>query len=161
MSEAEHLAQALTSILLEEENGWFVPPLQALEGLSPEQASRSPGKKFNSPWSILRHMTYWMEFILCRLQSEDPKAQLGEDWLPIEDPSNEDAFSIDKARLVRVARELADLVSGWSDAQLKEPFTRSGHNRRQVIMGVVAHNSYHTNEIISMRHMLGYWLEQT
>ncbi|MEL7591777.1 MAG: DinB family protein [Anaerolineaceae bacterium] len=161
MSEAKHLAEALTNILLEEENGWFVTALPALEGLSAEQASRSPGEKFNSPWAVLRHMTYWMEFVLCRLQGNDPKSELGEDWLPIADPANEDALTADKARLAAVARELADLVCTWSDSQLEEPFTKSGHNRRQVIQGVIAHNSYHTNEIISSRHMLGFWLDQT
>lgn len=161
MSEAEHLAEALTSILLEEENGWFVTVLPALEGMSAVQASRSPGEKFNSPWSVLRHMTYWMEFILCRLRGDDPKEKLGEDWLPIADPSDEDALASDKARMATAARELAEIITGWSDALLEESFTKTGHNRRHVIQGVIAHNSYHTNEIISMRHMLGYWLEQT
>ena len=49
MSESEHLAEALTRLLFEEENGWFLPAYQALEGLSAEQAARSPGEKFNSP----------------------------------------------------------------------------------------------------------------
>lgn len=161
MSEAEHLAEALTSILLEEENGWFVPPLQALEGLSAQQASQTPGEKFNSPWAVLRHVIYWMEFIICRLRGDDPRSKLGEDWLPIADPVDEVALAADKARLATVARELADMVCTWSEAQLEESFTKSGHNRRQVVQGVIAHNSYHTNEIISMRHMLGYWLDQT
>lgn len=161
MSEAEHLAEALTSILLDEENGWFVTALPALEGLSAAQASRTPGEKFNSPWAVLRHMTYWMDFILCRLRGDDPKSALGEDWLPITDPADDDALAADKQQLARAARELTAVVCSWSDAQLEEPFTKSGHNRRQVIQGIIAHNSYHTNEILSMRHMLGFWLEQT
>ena len=51
MSESEHLSEALTGLLLEEENGWFLPVFGALEGLSAEQAARSPAEKFNSPWS--------------------------------------------------------------------------------------------------------------
>lgn len=60
MSESEHLAEALTGLLLEEENGWFLPIFQALDGLSAEQAARSPGEKFNSPWGLVRHVNYWM-----------------------------------------------------------------------------------------------------
>ena len=161
MSESEHLAEALTGLLFEEENGWFLPACQVLEGLSAEQAARSPGEKFNSPWAIVRHMTYWMEFIQLRLRGEDPKSNLGEDWLPLQDPANESAWATDKQRLKEVTLQLADTVRAWDDTLLEEPFTKSGHNRRQVIQGVIGHNCYHTNELICSRHMLGFWLEQT
>lgn len=161
MSESEHLAEALTGLLLEEENGWFVSVFPALEGLSAEQAARAPGEKFNSPWAIVRHMTYWMEVIMYRLQDIDARSRLGEDWQLIADPADEEAWVEDKSRLVSVALELADLVKGWDNELLNAPCTKSRHNRRQVIQGVIGHNCYHTNEIISMRHMLGYWLEQT
>ena len=98
---------------------------------------------------------------MCRLRGEDPGETLGEDWLMIDDPANEDDWATDKEQLAAVARELADMVAGWNDELLEELFTKSGHNRRHVIQGVIAHNSYHTNEIICARHMLGYWLEQT
>ncbi|HNR02012.1 MAG TPA: DinB family protein [Anaerolineaceae bacterium] len=161
MSESEHLAEALTRLLFEEENGWFLPAYQALEGLSAEQAARSPGEKFNSPWAIVRHMTYWMEFIQLRLRGEEPKPILGEDWLPLPDPASESAWAADKQRLKEVTLQLAETVRAWDDSLLEEPFSKSGHNRRQVIQGVIGHNCYHTNELICSRHMLGYWLEQT
>ena len=161
MSESEHLADALTRLLLEDENGWFLPVFGALEELNAEQAARSPSEKFNSPWSIVRHMTYWMEVILLRLRGENPKATLGEDWLPLPDPASESAWATDKEHLKEVTLQLADTVRAWDDTLLETPFHTSGHNRRQVIQGVIGHNSYHTNEIICSRHMLGFWLEQT
>jgi uncharacterized damage-inducible protein DinB len=161
MSEAKHLAEALTGFLLEEENGWFLPAVQALEGLSAEQAARSPGEKFNSPWMVLRHMIFWMEFFHLKFSGNVLETDHEEDWLPIVDSSDEEAFAADKDRLATAAREIADTVAGWSDEQLDESFLRDGHNRRHVIQGMIAHNSYHTNEIISVRHMMGYWLEQT
>lgn len=161
MSESEHLAEALIGLLLEEENGWFLPALSALKGLSAEQAAKSPGEKFNSPWSILRHMTYWMEFIMCRLLGEDPRAKLGEDWGDIYDPLSEVAWEGDKTHLAEVTRRMADTVRGWDDILLEQPYIEGGSKRRQVIQGVIGHNCYHTNEIICSRHMLGFWLEQT
>jgi len=161
MSESDHLADALAELMLEDENGWFLPVFCALEGLTAEQAALSPGEKFNSSWSILRHMTYWMEAVMLRHQGVTPATKLGEDWSPLPDPASEEAFEADKARLKQVTLELAELVRGWDVITLNEPYTKSGHSRRQVIQGVIGHNCYHTNEIISMRHMLGYWLEQT
>ena len=161
MSESEHLAEALVELLLEEENGWFLPVFCALDGLTAEQAARSPGEKFNSPWAIVRHMAYWMEAVMLRHQGITPGTKLGEDWLPIPDPTSEESWEADKVRLKQVTLELADLVRSWDVVTLNEPYTKSGNSRRQVIQGVIGHNCYHTNEIISMRHMLGYWLEQT
>lgn len=161
MSESEHLAQALTDLLLEEENGWFVSVFPALEGLSASQAAQSPGDKFNSPWAIVRHMTYWMEAVQYRLQQMDPSAHLGEDWLPLSDPSSEEAWTKDKSRLAEITRELADLVRGTDSDWLEQMYREGRPSRRQVIQGLIGHNCYHTNEIISMRQMLGYGLEQT
>ncbi|MBP8997519.1 MAG: DinB family protein [Anaerolineaceae bacterium] len=161
MSESEHLAQALTDLLLEEENGWFLSVFPALEGLSAAQAAQSPGEKFNSPWAIVRHMTYWMTAVLYRLQELDPSTRLGEDWLPLSDPDSEEAWAMDKARLAEITRELADLVRRTDSDWLEQMYREGRPSRRQVIQGLIGHNCYHTNEIISMRHMLGYWLDQT
>jgi uncharacterized damage-inducible protein DinB len=161
MSESEHLASDLIDSLLEEENGWFLPVFDALKGLKAEQAARSPGEKFNSPWSILRHMTYWTEAVKLRLEGKDPTQKLGEDWATISDPTSEEAWAEDKLRLETITRELADIVRGWDDTFLLQLYRQRNRSYRQVIQGIIGHNCYHTNEIISMRHMLGYWLEET
>jgi len=161
MHESAHLAEALSGLLFEDENGWFLPAYQAMEGLSAEQAARSPGEKFNSPWAIVRHMSYWMEFILLRLRGEDTKAMLGEDWLPLPDPASESAWAADQQRLREVTGELAEAVRAWDETQREAPFSNNNHNHRHIIQGIIVHNCYHTNELICSRHMLGYWLEQT
>jgi len=53
------------------------------------------------------------------------------------------------------------VVRGWDDAMLDKPYGEGKPKSCQVIQGVIGHNCYHTNEIISARHMLGYWLERT
>jgi uncharacterized damage-inducible protein DinB len=161
MSESEHLANALIDSLLEDENGWFLPVFEALEGLSAEQAARSPGEKFNSPWRIVRHMAYWTEVIKLRLEGKDPAQTLGEDWGALPDPGSEKAWAADKHRLESVTRELAEIVRGWDTTFMDQSYRQRKHSHRQVIQGLIGHNCYHTNEVISMRHMLGYWLEET
>jgi uncharacterized damage-inducible protein DinB len=161
MSESEHLATGLTLFLLDEENGWFASAFTALEDLSAPQAAQVPTERFNSVWSVVRHMTYWMRARLMRFKGEDPSLVLGEDWLPIPEPASESAWAKDKADLAEVTRELAEVVRGFSAEELSQTY-REGHPQRwQEVMGIIAHNSYHTNEIISIRHMLGFWMEQT
>jgi len=33
--------------------------------------------------------------------------------------------------------------------------------RAAAVLGILAHNSYHTAEIITVRHMQGWWLAET
>ena len=161
MNESEHLANALVDSILEDENGWFLPLYEALEGLTAEQAARSPGEKFNSPWSIVRHMAYWTEVIKLRLEGKDPTQTLGEDWDALPAADSEEAWAADILHLETVTSELAEIVRGWDTAFMDQPYRQRKHSHRQVIQGLIGHNCYHTNEVISMRHMLGYWLEET
>ena len=46
------------------------------------------------------------------------------------------------------------------DAHLTLPYREGGPYRVQVLHGLMGHNCYHANEIISIRHMLGLWLEE-
>lgn len=160
MSESEHLADALTGFLLDEEAGWFASAYTAIQDLSAVQAATIPAERFNSVWTVVRHMTYWTSFLLFRLRGQEP-AGLGEDWATIPDPTNEKAWEEDKQKLADVTRELAALVGTWSDEMLEQTYGENRPKRWQVIHGIINHNSYHTNEIISIRHMLGLWMEQT
>ena len=42
-----------------------------------------------------------------------------------------------------------------------QPVSTGRPRRDQIIHGMIAHNSYHACEIITIRHMLGLWLERT
>ena len=160
MSESEHLADALTGFLLDEEGGWFASAFTAMGDLTAAQAAKVPAERFNSVWTVVRHMAYWTSFLLFRLRGQEPEG-LGEDWAAIEDPASEAAWAEDKQKLADVTRELAALVGTWSDETLEQTYGENRPKHWQVIHGVINHNSYHTNEIISIRHMVGLWMEQT
>ncbi len=163
MSEADHLSDALVGMLSRRHNGWFTPVVVAIEGLTPQQAAAIPAKGFNCIWGVINHMSYWQEFMLHKLRGEPVNSMRLEgkrNWQKIKNPGDEQAWKTDCENLFAINKELAGLVAGYSDAELDEPAAPGKPRRCQVIQGIVAHNSYHTNEIISIRHMLGLWLEQ-
>jgi uncharacterized damage-inducible protein DinB len=162
MSESEHLADALIGLFTRTDNGWFTPLTVAVAGLTAEKAARTPAPRFNSVWGLVDHVRYWEEFALLRLRGlPADRAVLGEDWAPIIDPADEAAWQAACHRAVAMNEVLAAYVAGLTDEELAEPYAPGRAKRQQVIQGVIAHNSYHTCEIISVRHMQGLWLEET
>ncbi len=164
MSEAEHLAGALTRFFSRKDNGWFTSFTTAIAGLTAQQAAWVPGSGFNSVWGLVDHVWFWQQFALPLLRGlpEDQQTlRREEDWAPIADPADEKAWQAACRRAVEVNAELAAYVAGLTDEELDLPYAPDKARRRQVIQGLMAHNSYHTCEIISVRHMQGLWLEET
>ena len=164
MSEAQHLSESLIGFLSDAEIGWFTPVVTAIQGLTSERAAKIPAAGFNSVWGVVNHMSYWLEYLLHRLKGEpvEPMAAEGkENWQLIPDPGDEQAWRSACERLFSLNQQMAELVAGLSDPDLETSYAEGRPKRYQVIHGVIAHNCYHTNEIISIRHMLGLWLEQT
>ncbi len=164
MSEAEHLADALVRLLSNPEGGWFTPVSVALEGLSAEQAARVPAQGFNSVWMVVNHMTYWQDYLVHRLRGEREyswKPSSKGSWQSIKQPYLEHEWGADRESLFATNKALAAVVGALSDEELNQPYDEGRSERHKVIQGIIAHNSYHTNEIISIRHMLGLWLKKT
>lgn len=162
--EAQHLSEALEGFLVRPDNGWFTPIAIAVSGLSAEQAARAPAPRFNSVWAIVNHVRFWHQYALLRLQSQPVDRQaLGSEtgWPPAGEPPDEQAWQADCQRLFSVNAELAALAAQYSTEELDQPYAPGRAKRFQVLHGVIAHNSYHTCEIISVRHMQGWWLEDT
>ena len=164
MSEAKHLADALVRLLTDAEGGWFTPLSVALEGLNAEQAAKVPGQGFNCVWSVVNHMTYWHDYLLQRLRGEKERmwgqSNKGS-WQVIKQPYLEHEWIADRESLFATNKVLAAVVASFSDEEMDQPYSEGKSERHVVIQGIIAHNCYHTNEIISIRHMLGYWLKKT
>lgn len=163
MSEGEHLAEALTGLFGREDNGWFTPLTVAVSGMTAEQAAWVPGPGFNSVWGLVDHVWFWQQFLLPVLKGvpEQQTLHREDDWKPVADPTGEAAWQAACRRAMAVNAELAAYVAGLGDEELAQPYAPGRARRQQVIQGIIAHNSYHTCEIISVRHMQGLWLKET
>lgn len=162
MSESQHLAEAVESFYFNPKNGWFASLNEAVAGLTAEQAARVPAEGFNSIWAVVNHVRYWQEYMLLLLKgvSVDLKTwSNGPDWAALPSPASQADWQTALERAAAVNREMTALVGQMSEADLNAPVAPGKPARWQIIQGVIAHTSYHTCEIISIRHMQGLWLK--
>jgi uncharacterized damage-inducible protein DinB len=160
MSEAQHLADALESLLVKPDSGWYAVFPQVVACLTPEQAATEPSTGFNSVWKVVNHMAYWQEDFLRFLRDgKVDHLEMGEDWLPVPDPKDDIAWQEAVKRVIDINRQVAEVVESLPDQALDQPIAEGKSKRYQYLMGLIAHNSYHICEIISIRHMQGLWLE--
>jgi hypothetical protein len=113
---------------------------------------------------VVNHARFWQEVTLLRLRGLPVDRQaLGAEngWPPPGDPADEQAWQAVCERAVAVNKELATAIAWLTDEELAQPYAPEQVSRWQIIQGVIAHNSYHACEIISVRHILGLWLERT
>ena len=163
MSEASHLAEALEG-LLAAPHDWFVNYPAAVAGLTAPQAAWTPGPRFNSVWAITLHLTICQQFALAVLRGEAVEAGtfFAEGaWPLVPDPQDAAAWQKAKADLLAVNQALAECVAGLAPEALEQELPTVGMQAHQYILGHLAHNSNHINEIVSIRHMQGFWLEKT
>ncbi len=166
MSSATHLADALERHFSKPAHIAFTNFVLVTEGLSAAQAAASPGPQFNSVWAIVNHVWYWQELLLRLLKGETPThadlgAPDGSGWGMAGSPTDEVTWQADRQRALDCNIALAKFVAGLSDAALDEKLEAWGNLKHQAIQSILAHNSYHTCEIISVRHMQGFWVDKT
>lgn len=82
-------------------------------------------------------------------------------WSPTGAPDDEEGWIQARQRALDVNTALADLVAGLSQAEIDSTLEVWGSPKHRAIQGIIAHNSYHTAEIITVRHMQGFWMEST
>ena len=164
MSEASHLAEALHGLFATPDLFWFVSYTDAVKGLSAAQAGSVPGARFNSVWGVTLHLTLCQRFALAVLRGEPVEAGTffaQGAWPPVPDPQDAEAWQKAKAGLLAANQALSDCVGGLAPEALEQDIPAAGMKAHQYILGHLAHNSNHINEIVSIRHMQGFWLEKT
>lgn len=165
MSEAHHLSEALTRHFIGSVMGAFMPFETATDHLTAVQAAAIPAPRFNSVWAIVNHVWFWQEVLLRLLQGQPAHYELlgapdPSGWPPAGDPVDEAAWQTARKQALAVNTALATEVAHLSEVELVGELEAWATLRHRAIQGIIAHNSYHTCEIISVRHMQGLWLER-
>ena len=164
MTEAQHLSDALSRLFTTKNAGWFLPFNAAVAGLTAEQAAKVPAPGFNSVWVVVNHINFWQQVMLNRLRDipvDRSALSAGQGWEQPADPTDEAAWSDACERALQLNKELAALVAALPNEGLDCSIETWNETRAQAIHGLIAHNTYHICEIISIRHMNGFWLEKT
>src|SRR5688572_24829617 len=147
MSEAQHLAEALTRHFAGSTlSGAFLPFEAATEGLTAAQAAAVPAPRFNSIWAIVNHVWFWQEVLLRLLHNQSANHELlgapdGSGWALAGDPTDEAAWQAARKRALEVNASLAAAVARLSEAELVETLEAWRSPKHRGIQGIVAHNS--------------------
>jgi hypothetical protein len=163
MSESQHLARSIEELFATPDSYWFLSYPAAVYGLTAEQAACAPGPRFNSVWGVTLHLIICQRFaaVLLRGEPVDAATFFAEGaWPPLRD-SSAMAWEEAKTAVLEANRDLAAAVSACSPEALDAALPVVGMQAYDYIQGHLAHNSHHLNEMISIRHMLGLWLEKT
>ena len=161
MSEAQRLADQLTRYFVKN-TGVFLSFSDATDDLTAAQALHVPQEKFNSVWGVVNHVCYWIEFSLLTIQGsqaqpETPGGATGGWHTP--ESADDAAWQTLRARTISLNTQLGEALAALNDEQLHTSVGRWNQTPYEVVASIVAHNSYHTCEIISLRHMQGLWLK--
>lgn len=162
MSEAKHLAAALSEYFSNPENGAFADFSAATAGLTAAQAAAVPGERMNSVWAVVNHLWFWNEAPLRKLRGEpvepgDLGAENWGGWIPAGDPADDAAWNAARERALASNKAFAAAVAELTPEQLAADLPGWGP-AHGIVQGMLAHNAYHTGEIITIRHIQGFWV---
>lgn len=144
----------LKSILLEQlktthnVNDWFVPPTNAIAGLTADQANWKDSSNNHSIAQLTTHLIFWDMQLLDKFKGIPPEAFNG---------NNKETFAavtpktwastMQKLDSVLTALEVA--VQNADEQKLQKWYSNIAH--------IGTHNAYHTGQIIYIRKMKGWW----
>jgi uncharacterized damage-inducible protein DinB len=145
--------------------GAHVNPLAAVKGINAQLAARKIEGYPHSISEIVRHMNYWMDYEVRRINGEKPRypEHASESWPTDPVPPNQTEWN----RLVVQFAELIDrlaILANTDSNSLNHTVTATQPNRGEspcsvldVLWQTAVHNSYHEGQIVLMRRALNAW----
>ncbi|HEY6931683.1 MAG TPA: DinB family protein [Thermoanaerobaculia bacterium] len=148
-------APTLKSVLLEQlktthnVQDWFVPAMQAVNGLTVEQANWKDGKGNHSIAQLVVHITFWDQRNLAKFKGEKPSTYSG---------NNDETFAgnVDTASWDAAVRQLDSVMTDWEKA-IEAADDQKLQSWYSTIAHISAHNAYHTGQILYIRKQQGSW----
>src|ERR671938_220446 len=134
----EQLARSL------EGEAWHGPSvLEALEGVSAEQAAAHPIDGAHSIWELVLHLCGTYGLVLRRLGGDGRQLTESEDWPSVPEPSAEN-WSDSIRALKKLNEDLRQAVKSFPRERLDEPLvSESPYTAYTQFIGVTQHNLYH------------------
>ena len=146
----EQLGRAL------EGEAWHGPSvLEALAGVSAEQAAAHPIAGAHSIWELVLHLCGTYGLVLRRLGGDGRQLTESEDWPPIPEPSAEN-WSESISVLKQLNEDLRQAVKSFAVERLDEPLVgEAPYTAYTQFIGVTQHNLYHAGQMALLRKAVG------
>lgn len=163
MSEVQHLAYVVENHFSNPESSSFAHFVVVTDGLTAEQAAKVPGKRFNSVWGVVNHVAFWQEVTRLNLLGQQINladwglTEMGGGWPPLGEISDANWHAA-RQRALDGNKAFAQTIASLSESDLDKEMSWGG-KLWQGIYSIYSHNSHHTSEILSIRHMLGFWVD--
>ncbi len=151
MTEIERIQDQLKRAF--EANAWHGPAvLEALAGVTAEQAHARPLGNAHSIWELVQHIAVWEDVGRRRLSGDRAPIAIStpEDWPPPEDTSAE-AWEQAKAALHRGHQALVEAIARTPEARLDEPVFEGMSTVYVTLHGVIQHDIYHAGQIAMLK----------
>ena len=123
-------------------------------GLDWKAAGSKPRGVPHSVYQLLKHMSYWQDWLVAWLKGENPAVprHASGSWPAEAGPSGRGEWD----RAVRhFRRGLAALRRACRGVNLSPG--RNGRRRLEMLQAVTGHNSYHAGQVVFLRQLLGKW----
>ena len=130
------------------EANWFVPAKTAVDGLTAEQASWSPGKGNHSVGQLAYHLWFWDARALSDFKGEKNPAFTGK---------NDETFDNFTAEQWNdLVKKLDQVQTDWEKA-VEAADEKTLAEKASLIAVIGAHNAYHVGQIVYVRKLQGSW----
>ena len=130
------------------EANWYVPAKTAVDGLTAEQASWSPGKGEHSVGQLAYHLWFWDARALSDFKGEKNPAFAGK---------NDETFDNFSAEQWNdLVKKLDQVMTDWEKA-VESADEKTVGEKASLVAAIGAHNAYHIGQIVYVRKLQGSW----
>jgi uncharacterized damage-inducible protein DinB len=138
-----------------EADAWHGPSvLEALAGLSPEEAHAHPVPGAHSIWELTLHLAGTYGLVLRRLDGDARPLAPEEDWPAVPAPTAE-RWVAAISELRDLNREMRRRVLAFSPARLDDPIVAPvPYTAYTQLIGLTQHDLYHAGQMAILKHAL-------
>jgi len=139
--------------------GAHVFTLNSLEGLDEKLVGERPANAPHSIYQLLAHMIYWQEYEQQKIAGENPSypAHAADSWLSKTAPENLQVWHETIQRFMEGLKRYEALLADPATDLERVIEIKKNETVRDVIAMIIAHNSHHLGQIITLRQQLGAW----
>lgn len=130
-------------------------PSGALRGVTATQARWKPGRGSHSIWELVLHIAYWNYAVRRHLEPGDERfPRSPANWPTVPARADERAWAADRALLADEHARLVRAVRRFPTARWKRvPSAGKRWRFGEMIVGIVAHDVYHTGQIQLLKRL--------
>ena len=138
-----------------EGEAWHGPSvLEALDGVTADEACQHPIAKAHSIWELVLHLAGTYQLVLRRLEGDATPLAADDDWPTVPPPTDANWRAATRA-LLELNQDLRRSVSSFNAKKLDEPVVSTPLDSAYTqFIGITQHDLYHAGQIVLLKRAL-------